>query len=103
MVIWPITVGDFVNTGRRFQNVGNMDMHNLYVCMVKFANTGWRCGQYRRRYIFQDLGRFEVETRDSKNMGGLRIMPRYGIKNKKNQFGYRSAPLSILCPINYIR
>ena len=31
------------------------------------------------------------------------VMPRYGIKNKKNQFGYRSAPLSILCPINYIR
>ena len=30
---------------------------------------------------------------DSKNMGGLRIMPRYGIKNKKNRFGYKSVPL----------
>ena len=26
-------------------------------------------------------------------MEGLRIMPRYGIKNKKNRFGYRSVPL----------
>ena len=67
-------------------------MHNLYVCIVKFVNTGWRFGQYRRRYIFQDLGRFEVEIGDSKIMGGLRIMPRYGIKNKKIDFGY-SVPL----------
>ena len=28
------------------------------------------------------MGRFEVEIGDSKNMGGLRIMLRYGIKNK---------------------
>ena len=27
------------------------------------------------------------------NPRGLRIMPRYGIKNKKNRFGYRSVPL----------
>ena len=29
-----------------------------------------------------NLARFEVEIGDSKNMGGLRIMPKYGIKNK---------------------
>ena len=33
--------------------------------------------------VSADKGRFEVEIGDSKNMGGLRIMPRYGIKNKK--------------------
>ena len=32
---------------------------------------------------FRKIGRFEVEIEDSKNMEGLRIMPRYGIKNKK--------------------
>ena len=69
-MIWPIPVGDL-------------------------ANTGWRLGQYPRWYIFQDLGRFEVEIGNSKNMGSLRIMPRYGIKNKKNRLGYRSVPLSI--------
>ena len=68
-------------------------MNYLYVCIVKLVNTGWRLGQYRRRYIFQDFGRFEVENGDSKNMGGLRIMPKYGIKNKKKRFGYRSVPL----------
>ena len=30
--------------------------------------------------------RFGVEIEDSKIMGGLRIMPRYGIKNKKIDF-----------------
>ena len=53
------------------------------------ANTGWRFGQYRGRYIFQDLGRFEVEIGDSKNMGVLKIMLRYEFKNKK---------ISILAP-----
>ena len=49
-----------------------------------FTDTGKQSGQYRRRYIYQDLGMFEVEIRDSKYMGGgLRIMPRFGIKNKK--------------------
>ena len=73
--IWPIPVGDLLNTGEgTYPNIGP-------VCVL--ANTGWRIGKYRRRYIFQDFGRFEVENGDSKNMGGLRIMPRYGIKNKK--------------------
>ena len=40
-----------------------------------------------------DLGRFEVEIEDFKNMRGLRIMPRYGMKNKKNRFGNRRAPI----------
>ena len=51
-----------------------------------FANTGRRFGKYRR-YIFQDLDRFEDEFEDIKNMD-LRIMHRYGIKNK-NRLGYR--------------
>ena len=66
------------------------------MCSVgALANTSWRFGQYRRRYIYQDLGMFEVEIRDSKNMGGLRIRPRYGIKNKKIDFVYRSVPLRL--------
>ena len=58
-----------------------------------FANTGIRFGEYRLRYIFKDLGRHEVEIEDSKNMGGLRIMLIYEIKNKKNRFCYRRVPL----------
>ena len=80
-------------------------MHNLYVCIVKFVNTGWRFGQYRlaiwsilvgdlvntgwrfgqyrRRYIFQDLGRFEVEIRDSKNMWGLELCLDMGSRIKR--------------------
>ena len=57
-MIWPIQVDDFANTG------------------IKFANTG-------EGAFLKNLGRFEVEIEDSKNMGDLRIMPRYGIKNKK--------------------
>ena len=41
LAIWSIPVGDFVNTGWRFQNVGKKDMHNLFVCIVKFFNMGW--------------------------------------------------------------
>ena len=78
--ISPIRVGDLVNTGWRF---GPYRLVIWSIPVGDMANTGWRFGQYRRRYIFQDLGRFEVEIGDSKNMGGLRIMPRYGIKNKK--------------------
>ena len=46
------------------------------------------------------MGRFEVEIGDSKNMGGLINMLRYGIKNKKIDSGYRSVPLNIRekCP-----
>ena len=57
-MIWPIQVDDFANTG------------------IKFANAG-------EGTFLKNLGRFEVEIEDSKNMGDLRIMPRYGIKNKK--------------------
>ena len=68
-------------------------MSNSPIPVGDVVNTDWRFRQNQRRYIFQDLGRFEVEIGDSKNMGGLTIMPRYGIKNKKNQFGYKSVPL----------
>ena len=91
-MILQILVEDFVNTSIQIQNVGNKDMHNLYVCIFKFVNTGRRFGQYQKtiwptqlddlantgiwfrqyqqRYIFQDLFRFEVEIVDSKNIGG---------------------------------
>ena len=82
--------GDFVNTGWR---IGQYRLANWPIPVGELANTGWRFRQYRRRYIFEDLGRFEVEIEDSKNMEGLRIMPKYGIKNKKNRFGYRIVPV----------
>ena len=56
------------------------------------ANTGWQFGQYQLAIWSIPVGDL-VEIGDSKNMGGLRIMPRYGIKNKKNRFGSRSVPL----------
>ena len=71
LAIWPIPVGNLVN-------------------------TGWRFGQYQWRYIFQDLGRFEVESGDSKNIGGLRIMPRYGIKNKRKSIWLQKCPFNFL-------
>ena len=83
-------VYDFANTGRRF---GQYQLAIWPIPVGDLVNTGWRFRKYQRRYIFQDLGRFEVEIGDSKNMGGLRIMLRYGIKNKiKIDFGYRSVP-----------
>ena len=82
LAIWPIPVGDLVNAGWQFCQ------YQLAFCQYRLAI--W---PIRRRYIFQDLGRFEVEIGGSKNMGGLKIMPRYWIKNKKNRFGYRSVPL----------
>ena len=64
MAIWSIPVGDFVNTGWCLPiPVGDGTFSKIW--------AGLR----------------------SKNIGGLRIMPRYGIKNKKNRFGYRSVPL----------
>ena len=38
------------------------------------------------------MGRFEVEIEDSKNMGGLRIMARYGIKNEKKLILLQKCP-----------
>ena len=66
-MLWPIPVGDL-------------------------TKTGWRFGQYRRRYIFQDLGRFEVEIGKSKDMGGLRLCLDMGSRIKKNRFCLKSDP-----------
>ena len=55
-------------------------------------NTGIRFGQYWQRYFFRDLGRFVVETEDSKIMGGLRIMTRYRIKNIKKSILLQKCP-----------
>ena len=87
LVLWPIRVGDFANTGWGF---GQNRLVLWPILVGDLTNTGWR---YRRRYIFQGLGRFKVEIGDSKNMGGLRIMLIYEIKNKKNRFCYRRVPL----------
>ena len=92
LVIWPIQVGDLANTGWRF---GQYWLAIWPIPAGDLANTGWRFRQYRRRYIFQDLGRFVIEIGDSKNMGGLRIIPRYGIKSKKRSIRLQK------CPIKY--
>ena len=44
--------------------------------------------------FFAILGDVEVEIEKSKNMGGLRISPRYGIKQKKNQKSCVTVPLN---------
>ena len=47
------------------------------------------------KHIFKDFDRFEVEIEDSKNMGGLRNIPRYRIKNKTVvQNFYTSVPFN---------
>ena len=55
----------------------------LPILVDDLANTGRRFRKYWRRYISRDLVRIEVEIKDSKIMGVLRIMSRYGIKNLK--------------------
>ena len=80
LAIWPIPVGDLVNTGWRF------GQHRLAIWPIPvgdLANTGK--GTFSK--IWAGL-------RDSKNMGGLRIMPRYVIKNKKNRFWLQKCPFN---------
>ena len=89
LVIWSIPVGDLAHTGWWF---GQYRLAIWPIPVGVLANTSWQFGQYRRRYIFQDLGRFVIEIRDSKNMGGLRIIPRYGIKSKKRSIWLQKCP-----------
>ena len=77
-MILPIMVYDLANTGRQ---LGQYRYSIWPIPVDDLANTGRGFREYWRRYIFQDLGRFEDEIKDSKNMGG--IMPRYGIRNFK--------------------
>ena len=90
MAIWQIPVGDFRMSAKRICIIYMYVLSNSSIPVGDLANTGWRSGQYRLAISpipamvhFKDLGRFEVEIENSKNMGGLKIMPRYGIKNKK--------------------
>ena len=95
VMILPIPVYNFVNTSRWFYQcqytilsilVDNVRVSAIRICIIymyelsnslipvdDLANTCRGFGQYRRRYIFQDLGRFQVEIGDSKNMGAIRI------------------------------
>ena len=50
------------------QKIGKKDVHYSYVWIAKCEDWGKRFRQYRRRYIFKYLGRFEVEIEDSKHM-----------------------------------
>ena len=92
-------------------------MHNLYICIVKFVNTGWQFGQYRlaiwsipvgdlvntgwrfgqyllaiwpyrRRYILRS------KSGILKSWGVLELCLDMGSRIKKNRFGYRSVPLN---------
>ena len=51
--------------------------------VYKFADTGIRVHRHRKRESFAILGDLKVEIKKFKNMGGLRIPPTYGIKQKK--------------------
>ena len=42
--------------------------------------------------FFKDLGRFEIEIEDSKNMGCLELCLDMGPRIKKNRFCYKSVP-----------
>ena len=85
-----IQIYDFVNTGIRFcQYQYTISLIPVY----DFVNTG---------NIFKDLGRFEVEIEDSKNMGGLRIMSRYGIEHKKKSIFLFPCPFKEHCASSFI-
>ena len=63
------------------------------ILVYNLANNCIRFRQYRRRYIFKELGRFEDEIKVSKIMGGGNInMPRYGIRNKKMSILLQKCP-----------
>ena len=79
--IWPIPVGDFRMPAKRICIIYMYVLSNSSILVGDLANTGWqfsqyrlaiwsipdgdldntgcRFGQYRQRYIFQDLGRFD--------------------------------------------
>ena len=97
-MISSIPVGDFRMLAKRIciiymyvlsnssKPVGDLAKYWLVILPIPvgdFANTGWRFRQYRRWYIFKDLGRFEVEIEDSKNIGGLEICLNIGSSVKK--------------------
>ena len=62
--------------------------------VYKFTDTGIQVHRHRKREFFAILGDLKVEIEKSKNMGGLRIPPRYGIKQKKN------SKILCHCPFN---
>ena len=102
--ILSITVYDFANTGIQFcqywYTIPPIPVYNLQyqytslsISLYDFVNSSIRIRQYRRRYFFKDLGKFEVKIKDSKNMGALEIcLDRGSRMKKKNRFCYKSVP-----------
>ena len=78
-----IPVADLTNTGWRF---GQYRLAIWPIRVGDLANTGWQLGQYQRRYCFHNLGRFEVEIDDSKNLGVLELCLDMGSRIKKIDF-----------------
>ena len=67
------TIADIMESPTGIDEIAN----RLAISSIRvgdLAITSWRFRQYWRRYIFKDLGRFEVEIGDSKNMVGLRMV-----------------------------
>ena len=60
-----------------------MRVYNFKTPVYEFADTGIQVHRHRKREFFAILGDLKVEIEKSENMGGLRIPPRYGIKQKK--------------------
>merc|ERR1712240_854909 len=90
---WQYTISqtpvyEFIDTGirvRRHRYTGSRHRYTSSQTPVyEFDDTGIRVHRHRKRESFAILGDLKLEIENFGNMGGLRIPPRYGIKQKKN-------------------
>ena len=71
-----------------------MRVYNFKTPVYEFADTGIRVHRHRKRESFAILGDLKLEIENFGNTGGLRIPPRYGIKQKKIQKSCVTVPLN---------
>merc|ERR1711954_173723 len=83
-----LAVYDFTDTGIRVHRhrytSSQTPVYELQTPVYEFTDTGIRVHRHRKRESFAILGDLKLEIENFGNMGGLRIPPRYGIKQKKN-------------------
>ena len=78
----PTGIGQIANWYWRIWQYIHKNQYQLAIWSILvgvFANTGWRFCPISVKVHFPRFGQVEVKI----GVGSLRIMPRYGIKNKK--------------------
>ena len=88
----------FTDTGIQFADTGRRVPHKMYgqytisqtlvyeftTPVYDFADTGIRVRRHQKHEFFVILGDLKGKIEISKDKGGLKISPKYGIKQKKS-------------------